>query len=117
VRFVEQQYLTQTSPILGRSGEVVQNSERIVGIYFWSTSWRDGKMYLSQQASKPVVVHEMVHYLQDANGISPGSLSGAGLERRRAIEAQAYDAERRAPFECMTVFGGWKIELSAASER
>ena len=114
VEFVDRDYLGQVGGAdVDRSGNRVAGSNRMTGAYFWSSPAKDGKAYFSRMADKPVLAHEMTHFLQDMTGMERGSPSGEGMAQPRAIEAQAYNVEKLTPYECLTLFGNWKPEIKA----
>jgi len=86
-------YIPNTGKQTDGQGEVVTNSNQAQGLYKWITN----EIVTSRMADKPALVHEATHYLQRLNGQWPGP----------GIETQPYQAERNAPFDCMTLFGGW----------
>lgn len=71
-----------------------------------SYTWRkpDGLMMLADRARPAVAAHEMTHHLQNIADMDPGKPDS---DQRRAIEAQAYNTQRLAPHECLTIWGNW----------
>ncbi|MBX3504410.1 MAG: hypothetical protein KF895_02950 [Parvibaculum sp.] len=114
--FVDRDYLGHVGSDVDRSGNRVTNSNRMTGAYFWSNPHKEGKAYFSKMADKPVVAHEMTHFLQDMAGMDRGGTSKEGLAQRRVIEAQAYNVEELTPFECLTLFGGWKDSVKKRAD-
>ncbi len=106
-KFIDRGYMGSVGSDVNSTGSVVQNSNRLAGAYI------NGKAYFSQLADKPIMAHEMTHYLQDANDMEMGRAdqAGDGLKTRREREAQAYDVQKLTPFECLTLFGSWKSDL------
>ena len=106
---VDRDYLGAAGRSVDRNGRTVMNAPKQTAAYLFSRPGSEGKAYFSRQAAKPQVVHEMGHYLQDRAGIRPqGNL--------HAVEAQAYEAERLAPFECLTWTGSWKPSIKSAAD-
>lgn len=97
---LDSDYIPQTGKQTSRDGETVTNSARAQGLYKWIAN----EIITSRMADKPALVHEATHYLQSRNGMWPSNPD---------IERQPYDAEKRAPYECMGLFGGWKAGLLA----
>lgn len=90
-------YIPDVGSQTNKRGEVVTNSSRAQGLYRWIAN----ELQTSRMADKPALAHEATHYLQNMNGLFPTA------PQRKAIEQQAYDVERRAPYECMGLLGGW----------
>ena len=97
---LDSDYIPQTGKQTSRDGETVTNSARAQGLYKWIAN----EIITSRMADKPALVHEATHYLQSRNGMWPSNPD---------IERQPYDAEKRTPYECMGLFGGWKAGLLA----
>lgn len=91
---LQSDYIPNTGKQTDSRGEVITNSDRAQGLYKWIAN----EIITSRMADKPALVHEATHYLQSRNGMWPSNPD---------IERQPYDAEKRAPYECMTLFGGW----------
>tara|TARA_R110002074_G_C12558458_1_gene667630 strand:- start:25969 stop:26382 length:414 start_codon:yes stop_codon:yes gene_type:complete len=94
---IDSDYIPDTGSQTDARGDVVANSGRAQGLYKWIAN----ELQTSRMADKPALAHEATHYLQSRNGQFPSPA------RINGIENQAYDVERRAPYECMTLFGGW----------
>ena len=91
---LQSDYIPNTGKQTDSRGEVITNSDRAQGLYKWIAN----EIITSRMADKPALVHEATHYLQSRNGMWPSNPD---------IERQSYDAEKRAPYECMGLFGGW----------
>jgi hypothetical protein len=115
--FIDRHTLGNIGSDRDRNGSLVRNAP-MTGTYMWSRGNTPGKAFFGTSAGKPVLAHEMTHYLQDKAGLRPGSaLAAADPEQqklRRDIEAQAYNVEKLTPFECLTIFGQWKPDLIKA---
>lgn len=98
---LQSDYIPDTGSQTNSRGEVVTNTDRAQGLYKWIAN----EIITSRMADKPALAHEATHYLQSRNGQFPSPA------RINGIEGQAYDVERRAPYECMSPFGGWKAGL------
>ena len=108
VQFIDRPYLGSVSGNVDRDGNAVMNSSRMTG------SFIGNKAYFSNRATPEVMAHEMTHYLQKLNGVDMGRVGGTPeqLAARRAAEAQAYNVERNAPYECFDFWGGWRDDLT-----
>lgn len=114
VIFLNRDYLGTVGNNVDRNGDIVAHTKRRTGAYFFGSD----RAYMSQMADKPVLAHEMTHYLQDKAGMKPGAASAAAgvlLSQKRKIEAQGYNTERNAPYECETLLGRWKQDLMDAA--
>jgi len=120
VKFVDRDYLGNAGTDIDRNGNRVAASPSMTGAYFFGAGDRTGTAYFSNMADKPVMAHEMTHYLQDRNGMNAGAASAAAgvlLSQRRDIESQGYETEKNAPYECFTLLGRWKQDIRESAQR
>lgn len=118
-KFIDRNFLGSVSSHVDGNGQVVTASPSVAGVYFWSKPNKPGKIYFSNSADKPVMAHEATHYLQDMVGMRPGSAVGDAdaIALRRQVEAQAYDVERNAAYDCLNFFGtDWSDRIKTQAQ-
>ena len=99
-------YIPATGAQTDGQGNQVTNSPRAQGLY----NWAKNQLTVSEMADKAALVHEATHYLQNMSKMQAGF---PFTPQRLKIENQAYDAERRAPYDCIGMFGGWNTSALA----